>query len=314
MFNNRFVLTLVGVVTVFSSSMSMAAISMTPADWKIVQKGILEDDGSAYYVDIYHTYEITAVTLVSGDPDQWLMGYYRGDQWTFNKLPQGDPILTECWNASLGRWVSEQEDSGTKSTVEGNILHTQYTGTGVPINMRVTPYNTQSKAWQKLVASWPASLQLNNVAWPPKVYRVETEQLQDVICRDQDARLYDLPKSVTSVDLINTANIVRTLFPDYYPNNFTSSENRFSLGDGLAYQWDIVTLSSGEKILALTQEDAMEMEEEIEQEPEYYVLQAGQLSEVDLYRKFSYQDQANSTRLTFNAQFSETLRKHFRGL
>ena len=314
MLHNRIALALFGAALTFSSSVSFAAASLTPADWKIIQEGLLEDDGSAYYLDIYNTYELTAVTLVAGDPEQLLIGYDRGEQWTFNKLPKGDHIPAECWNPKSNVWVAEDGDSRAKVTVEGNIMHTEYTGTGVPIDMRVTAYNTRDKAWQKLVAKWPQSLQLSAVTWPDKVYRVEMSQAQDVLCRDQDPNLYPLPKGINAFAQFDSPTIVQILFEDFFPRNFSFSGNRFSLGDGLAYQWEIITLSDGVQLLELMQEDAMEMEEEMEQVPEYYLLQNGQLFAVELYSKFNYEDQTNNTRLTFTGKFGETLRQHFKRL
>lgn len=299
-------------VVLTSSAATYAAPSMSQSDWNTVTQGIFDDDGTSYLLDLFSVENFSSVSLISGDPDDLLMGYKVGPKWMFTPIPQGTELATECWNPERQAWISDKASNESTARFEGNEIHTVYSGTGIPVTMRITPYQTNSQAWQDQLQQFPESLKLNALEWPDKAYRIETAQQQDVLCRTQDEMMDDLPQQVKSIDDFTSSSIVATLFSEYYPDHYTVTANGFELGDISDYQWRVETLSNGVKLLALT--DTNMMDTDLGQEPSYFMIQNKQIFQVQPHPKFNYDQQKHNTRLTFSASFAKQLRQHLQSL
>lgn len=295
-----------------SPTMVLAEPSMTENDWQTVQQGLFDDNGTSYVLDLFSVEDFSSVSLVAGDSDEILMGYRVGDKWMFTPIPQGADIATECWNPQRQAWVSDRGNKERNATFEGNEIHTVYSGTGIPVTMRITPYQTKSQAWKNQLKQFPASLKLTALQWPAKAYRVETAQQQDVLCRFENEVTDTVPDQIHSVDDFTSASIVSTLFSEYYPDHYTVTKDSFALDDISEYQWHIEKLSNGVKLLALT--DTSLNDTGMDQEPDYYMIQNRQIFQVQPYPKFSYDQQKHNTRLTFSASFATQLRQHLQSL
>ncbi|MCH1924244.1 hypothetical protein L9G74_06830 [Shewanella sp. C32] len=288
------------------------APEMTPADWRTVTNGIMEDDGNGYYMDIYQKEGFAFFGLRYGKESNQLNGFSMGDRWTIDSMPVGEKIPTQCWNEQSKKWVDQSHGLDEHHRIEHNTIHTYYTGTNVPIKLKVTPFDTQSAAWQQQLKKFPQGLKFQQVKWPAHVFLVGTTQARDVICRETEQAKYPIRGDRRSIEKLNNAIIVNSLFREFYPDRYTGTRGRFTLDDGRHFTWYLQTTTLGEKLLAVLQKP--EFETFGMEEPRYYQWTAdGWLEEVQWY-EHTDDSQPMTQRLTFSSEFAQQLASHLKSI
>ncbi|WP_412514618.1 hypothetical protein [Shewanella indica] len=293
--------------------------TMNDNDWVIVLNGLMEDDEQAHLLDLGLSGAPEFFSLQYGDPSKFLIGSVNQGKVLAQDIPLGDEVASECWNTQMERWINaERKDQGYRPSapvIEGNQLHTFYDGTQVPITMRVDKYQTGDEDWQSLLAGTPAVLQLAKLEWPGQVYRIWTAQQADVMCRNEEFVSWEMP--VANAEALDSRALITLFWPIATEDEITlDGEQRFTLNFGDApesYEWQLIQSPSGAPLLQITELlDNPELADKVL--PSEYLIQGGQLIEVDIYRAFDFDAGRQQLRLTYEQSFSEPLYQHLKQL
>lgn len=287
-------------------------LKMTPADWRTVKEGLLEDNGKGYYIDILQQDSFGFFGLRYGDESNQLTGYSMGNSWSIDDMPEGEIIPTQCWNEQTKKWIDQDDRMDRDIRIEHNKIHTHYTGTNVPIVLTVTPFDTQSAAWQQQLQQYPQGLKFQQVKWPAHVYKVKTVQTRDVMCRDTDTIKYPIRGDRSGIEKLDNSIIVNSLFREFYPDGYHGSRGEFTLNDGRHFTWRLQSTTLGEQLLALQQD--FEMETGGFEEPVYYQWQPdGWLQQVQLNTRTD-DKRPTAERLVLPSEFARKLATHLKSV
>lgn len=212
----------------------------------------------------------------------------------------------------------DTSSANRRSITLDNRLTRVYEGTYVPVVMTVDKFSASDSEFQTLIATLPAPLKLTNVSWPDTIYRLQYQQTGDVLCRFEAALSHGFDTPVAEIDSVA---IIEALWRYEFDDGAYQliEDNRFIIksdvvaGQDMTYEWTLQTAPNGAPMLHIQVVEGLPPELVGLDEGDYWLLEQGSLSEVELNRSFDSRA-LNWLWLSYDESFSPTLKAHLNGL
>ena len=306
---------------------------MTQSDWDVVFDGLgFEDTPETPNPEDNFTlapnYLYSSFTLSYGDKNELMTGAIINTPTSSDEarpfaqivsLNEDNEISQQCWNTELNSWINpDNSDSGYQPkaiTVEGNEIKSYYSGTEVPIRIKVEKINTNSETWQAIINTTPSEYKLNEIEWPNTIYRYFSSQGGKVLCRDEDYMTHTMV--APSVESLSSANIAETLYPSFYPEDVTADEanQRFTVESFGTYEWALHEAPNQQPHLRITEIDPSVPENLAPYVlPSDYLVVDGEFIEVEVHDEWEYEFFNDHLFITFDGKsndFNQKIKAHF---